>query len=283
MEDNITFTFMCDGATLLLDETEYGVTNYEGLEATDYEIEKTVNINHIGARKKRKKLLSRLVSIEFDYLGQDENKPRKRQELIRFFSPFSAGMLTVNYLGVERQIEYEVIVFDTSGGKMIAEPLSCLVELECMDPAFSDVKEQSEVISTWIGGWSFPFTLPFRLKTRGEPKTNIYNSGHMEAPVVVEFHGPAVNPYVKNLTTGKLIKLETELTSDQVLFVDTTFGKNTVEIEENGVRRDVSQLISVDTRFWRLQVGDNMVEYGSDNALQDNNVVIRYRNRYLGI
>lgn len=282
MENNITFTFVHNGLKLLLDETEYGVINYEGLEATDYVMEKNVNTNYIGEKKKRKKLLSRPVSVEFDYLGPDENKSKKRQELIRFFSPFSSGTLIVNYLGVERQIEYEVVGFDTLG-KLVAEPLSCLVELECLNPAFLDVIEQSEVISTWVGGWSFPFTLPFRLKTRGEPRTNIYNSGHIETPVLVEFHGPAVNPYVKNLTVGKLIKLDAELSSDQILYVDTTFGKNTVEIEENGVRRDVSQLISIDTRFWRLQVGDNMVEYGSDNVLQDNNVVIRYRNRYLGV
>lgn len=282
MENNITFTFVHNGLKLLLDETEYGVINYEGLEATDYVMEKNVNTNYIGEKKKRKKLLSRPFSVEFDYLGPDENKSKKRQELIRFFSPFSSGTLIVNYLGVERQIEYEVVGFDTLG-KLVAEPLSCLVELECLNPAFLDVIEQSEVISTWVGGWSFPFTLPFRLKTRGEPRTNIYNSGHIETPVLVEFHGPAVNPYVKNLTAGKLIKLDAELSSDQILYVDTTFGKNTVEIEENGVRRDVSQLISIDTRFWRLQVGDNMVEYGSDNVLQDNNVVIRYRNRYLGV
>ncbi len=29
--------------------------------------------------------------------------------------------------------------------------------------------------------------------------------------------------------------------------------------------------------------GDNMVEYGAEDALQDNNVVIRYHNRYLGV
>ena len=56
-----------------------------------------------------------------------------------------------------------------------------------------------------------------------------------------------------------------------------------MEIEENGTRTDVSQMISMESRFWRLEVGDNMVEYGAEDELQDNNVVIRYSNRYLGV
>lgn len=109
--DNIIFSFSCNDKILTLDESEYGITNYEGIESTDYELEKSININSIGEKKKRKKILSRPITVEFDYLGSDENKARKRQELIRFFTPFSTGALIVNYLGVERKIEYEVVNF----------------------------------------------------------------------------------------------------------------------------------------------------------------------------
>lgn len=282
MTEQIVFTFQSNGKSLSIDEPEYDILNYEGLEATDYELEEQTNINGIGATKKRMKLLPRPISLEFDYVGREENKSRIRQELISFFSPFRGGELTVNYLGVERKIKYEVTGFFVNS-KLLTEPLSCLLELSCMDPMFQDVLQMGEKISTWVGGWSFPFTLPFQLKERGEPRTNIINSGHVETPIQVEFHGPAKKPYIKNLTTGKIIQIEADLNSNQTLYVDTTFGKNTVEIEENGARTDVSQLISVESRFWRLQVGDNMVEYGAEDALQDNNVVIRYHNRYLGV
>lgn len=281
-ENGIFFKFESHGKILLLDDSEYSIVDYSGLEATDYEIEKEKNINFIGERKKRKQILSRPISVEFDYIGANSNKSKKRQELISFFSPFYDGVLTVTYMGIQRQILYEVSNF-LMNNKNVYDQLSCLLELECMDPAFLDCIEQSELISTWIGGWSFPFSFPIQMKERGEPKANVINSGHMETPVLIEFHGPATNPYVKNLTTGKVVKIETELTSDQVLYIDTTFGKNTVEIEKNGIRTEASQLISIDSRFWRLQVGDNMIEYGSDNALQDNDVVIRYHNRYLGV
>lgn len=281
MHNKIIFTFESSGEKLVMDGKEYGILDYEGLESTEYDLEIKDNINAPGGTLKRKRILPRPISVEFEYKGED--KSAARQKIIRFFSPYRGGMLTVSMQGVERKIEYEVDGTLKSKKKNIYYPLTGLVELKCLDPLFQDIIQTSEQISTWVGGWSFPFTLPFQLKERGEPRTNIINSGDVETPIHVEFHGPAKKPYIKNLTTGKIIQIEADLNSDQTLYVDTTFGKNTVEIEENGTRTDVSQMISMESRFWRLEVGDNMVEYGAEDELQDNNVVIRYSNRYLGV
>lgn len=281
MHNKIIFTFESSGEKLVMDGKEYGILDYEGLESTEYDLEIKDNINAPGGTSKRKRILPRPISVEFEYKGED--KSAVRQKIIRFFSPYRGGMLTVSMQGVERKIEYEVDGTLKFKKKNIYYPLTGLVELKCLDPLFQDIIQTSEQISTWVGGWSFPFTLPFQLKERGEPRTNIINSGDVETPIHVEFHGPAKKPYIKNLTTGKIIQIEADLNSDQTLYVDTTFGKNTVEIEENGTRTDVSQMISMESRFWRLEVGDNMVEYGAEDELQDNNVVIRYSNRYLGV
>lgn len=281
MHNKIIFTFESSGEKLVMDGKEYGILDYEGLESTEYDLEIKDNINAPGGTLKRKRILPRPISVEFEYKGED--KSAVRQKIIRFFSPYRGGMLTVSMQGVERKIEYEVDGTLKFKKKNIYYPLTGLVELKCLDPLFQDIIQTSEQISTWVGGWSFPFTLPFQLKERGEPRTNIINSGDVETPIQVEFHGPAKKPYIKNLTTGKIIQIEADLNSDQTLYVDTTFGKNTVEIEENGTRTDVSQMISMESRFWRLEVGDNMVEYGAEDALQDNNVIIRYSNRYLGV
>lgn len=281
MHNKIIFTFESSGEKLVMDGKEYGILDYEGLESTEYDLEIKDNINAPGGTLKRKRILPRPISVEFEYKGED--KSAVRQKIIRFFSPYRGGMLTVSMQGVERKIEYEVDGTLKFKKKNIYYPLTGLVELKCLDPLFQDVIQTSEQISTWVGGWSFPFTLPFQLKERGEPRTNIINSGDVETPIHVEFHGPAKKPYIKNLTTGKIIQIEADLNSDQILYVDTTFGNNTVEIEENGTRTDVSQMISMESRFWRLEVGDNMVEYGAEDELQDNNVVIRYSNRYLGV
>ena len=146
------FSLTRNGKTVILDEPEYGVTDYSGLEATDYDLEKTVNTNYIGERLKRKKILSRPISISADWLGRDEEKSAKRQELIAFFSPFSSGTLTVNYMGVERTIEYEVESFKINTVSL-HETLDFQVDLICMDPMFQDVLQTGDSIATWIRGW----------------------------------------------------------------------------------------------------------------------------------
>ena len=172
--NRIVFSFSKGEETLVLDEPDFGVTEYSGIEATDYELEKSVNSNFIGERLKRKKVLSRPIAISADYLG-NEDKSDKRQELIRFFSPFSSGILTVNHLGVEREIEYEVESFRFTS-QNIYDVLEFEIELSCMDPMFKDIVQTGEAISTWVKGWASKCTLPFNLKDRGEPKKNVFNS-----------------------------------------------------------------------------------------------------------
>ena len=282
MTEEIVFTFQSNGKTLSIDEPEYDILNYEGLEATDYELEEQTNINGIGATKKRMKLLPRSISLEFDYVGREENKSRIRQELIQFFSPFRGGELVVNYLGVERKIQYEVTGFFVNS-KLLTEPLSCLLELSCMDPMFEDILQSSEQISTWVGGWKWKFKLPFRMKQRGEPRKNIINEGHVETPVEIEFHGPAVNPQILNLITGEFIRIERELTSDDILYINTAFGEKKVEIIRDGVREDAFDYLDLESKFFSLQVGDNVIEYQSENGLNPQSVQIYYYNRYIGV
>ncbi len=276
------FSLTRNGKTLILDEPEYGVTDYSGLEATDYDLEKTVNTNYIGERLKRKKILSRPISISADWLGQDDEKSAKRQELIAFFSPFSSGTLTVNYMGVERTIEYEVEAFKINTVNL-HETLDFQADLICMDPMFWDVMETGETIATWVRGWKWKFTLPFKMKERGEPQKNIINTGHVETPVEIYFHGPAVNPSIKNITTGETIRIIRELTTDDVLYINTGFRQKKVEIIRNGTRTDAFDYIDLSSRFFSLQVGDNVIEYASENGLAPQNVEIYYKNRYLGV
>lgn len=150
--EKIIFSLSRNGKMIVLDEPEYGVTDYSGLEATDYELEKSVNTNYIGERLKRKKVLSRPISIEADFLGADDEKSAKRQELIAFFSPFSGGKLTVSYMGTERSIDYEVEAFQIDTVNRY-DVMSFKIELICMDPMFQDVLQTGDSIATWIRGW----------------------------------------------------------------------------------------------------------------------------------
>lgn len=281
MHNKIIFTFESSGERLVMDGKEYGILDYEGLESTEYDLEIKDNINTPGGTLKRKRILPRPISVEFEYKGED--KSAVRQKIIRFFSPYRGGMLTVSMQGVERKIEYEVDGTLKFKKKNIYYPLTGLVELKCLDPLFQDVIENGEQISTWIGGWKWKFKLPFRMKQRGEPQKNIINEGDVETPVEIEFHGPAVNPKIINHSTGEFIRIKKEITSDEFLYINTAFGKKRVEIIRNGTREDAFDYIDLDSRFFSLRPGDNVIEYQSENGLAPQSVQIYYYNRYLGV
>ena len=99
----------------------------------------------------------------------------------------------------------------------------------------------------------------------------------------IYFHGPAVNPKITNLSTGESIRIKRELTTDDVLYISTAFGKKKVEIIRNDTRTDAFDYIDLASQFFSLQVGDNVIEYASENGLDPQNVEIRYRNRYIGV
>ena len=90
-------------------------------------------------------------------------------------------------------------------------------------------------------------------------------------------------PCVINHATGEFIKVERTLTTDDTLYITTEFGNKKVEIERNGVRNNAFNYIDLDSTFFQLKVGDNMIEYTTDNDLEPQSVEIRYRNRYLGV
>lgn len=139
------------------------MTAYEGLESTDYDLLTEENVGYAGERKRRMKILKRPIAIEFDYLGY-EDIPEVRQKLIGFFSPYSSGNLTVDFMGTERAIEYEVQKLKFSS-QNVFEPISCLLELVCVDPDFQTPYHLMEAISTWVDGLEMEIQAPISHET----------------------------------------------------------------------------------------------------------------------
>lgn len=207
-----------------------------------------------------------------------------RDRMLKVINPkLGESTLEYRYVGKERTIK---VVPDNTpsmpikSNKKITE---CEIVLLAHDPYMKDIYETGEEISTWIGGMPFKFSLPFSLKKRGSTKKNIYNDGHVETPVKIYFKGPAVNPKVINNTTGEFIQVIRELTADDTLIINTEFGNKTVEIVRNGVSTNAFHYIDLDSEFFNLQVGDNLIEYSSDNEINPQSVEIRYKNRYVGV
>lgn len=280
MDKNLTLKLESNDKTLILGENNFKIISVEGLESSDYEINISDNLFADGGRVNKKSIKPRPIVIEFDFTDL-ESSEEIRQFLIGFFNPKNSGTLFVNYSGTERYIKYAVESFKNKRDSLY-EPLNCIVDLICPNPHFNDI-EVGDEISTWIGGWKFKFKLPFKFKQKGEPRKNIFNAGHLETPVQIVFKGPAVNPKVTNITTGKFIKVNRTLSSDDTLYINTSYGNKTVEIERDGIRKNAFNYIDLDSTFFNLEVGDNLIEYSTDNNIDPQSVQIIHKSRFLGV
>lgn len=251
-----------------------------GLDGFEYEVKTNERNHYDGDDVESKRIGKRPIAVTFE-CPNVEKASETRDQLLRFFDPKQTGTLLVDYCGVLKTIDYEVESLKDNQNNLY-EPLKMHVELVCPEPFFKTITESNTEISTWIGGLKFPFKLPFHLKRRGEPRVNIINSGHVETPVQIIFKGPAYNPTVKLLQTREYIRVKRELTSDDTLYIDTTFGVNSVEIERDGIRENAFSAIDWRSDFFQLRVGDNLVEYTTENQLVPQSVEIRFRERYLG-
>lgn len=229
------------------------------------------------------------ISIEFGIIANSESELIQYRDSVRkILNPkLGEGYLVYEDDEKERTIKCILNALPTfktmpgyhgQNGKMG----SCLISLTAHNPYWFD-DENSEEVTSWIGGCKFKFKLPFKLKTRGDKTKNIYNDGDVETPLEIIFKGPAVNPSIINLTTNEFIKVNRTLGSDDTLYITTDFNNKKVEIESNGVRTNAFNYIDLDSTFFSLDIGDNMLEYTNDNVLDSNRVIIKYKIRHLGV
>lgn len=254
-----------------------------GIEGSEYTVETENNNQYDGDTVLDRRIEKRPISVTFEY-PDARNAPDKRDFLIGFFNPKRTGSLEVDYCGRRRYIEYEVVSVKDNQANL-NEPLKMLVELICPEPTFKEIYEDETVIETWINGWQWKFSLPFKFRERGPQRLMVHNSGHLATPVQIIFPGPALNPQVINHTIGKFMKINRSLGPYDVLYVNTDFDKKSVEIvRENGQRENAFDYIDIQNKFFELEVGANEIEFKCDDAdLVPQEVRIRYRNRYLGV
>lgn len=100
---------------------------------------------------------------------------------------------------------------------------------------------------------------------------------------VVEGRGSAGD--IENVTTAITAVAEAypELKSNEnykTLMNELSMTENLIAEHR---RTDAFDYIDLSSRFFSLQVGDNVIEYASENGLAPQNVEIYYKNRYLGV
>lgn len=157
------------------------------------------------------------------------------------------------------------------------------ISFYCQDPYWLDEKGKDIDIKSVQGGLKFGLSLPTKLATVSFFK-EIDNVGDAETPVQIEYIGPAKNPRITNETTGKYIQVDAEIGEQEKLVIDTREGKETVNLITPHEIKDVYNNINLNSTFFKLIIGKNLIRYSSDLETAKDQVIIKdYTNKYIGV
>lgn len=289
MSEKVTYTNNKGLSVELGNEGPFVLTKIEGTGAVAMEMQTQKSPYQDGVTYIDGTLEPRIMSIEVTLLaGSIEEMAARRRQMLSAFNPkCGAGVLKYRLGSLEKEIlaiPEQAPVFPSA--KPFEDRMQRgLIQLYCPNPFFTDIKEHTEEIVTWIGGLCFPLTLPVAFATKGkEPRRAIRNLGDVPTPVEITFKGPATNPKVTNISTGEYVKVKETIVSGQTLSITTEFGKKRVEIrDEGGNVTNAFNKIDLESTFWSLEPGENLIEYSSDDPDEPAEVYIKHKNRYIGV
>ena len=182
--------------------------------------------------------------------------------------------------GVDLQIEVKGI--DVVTDVDTANPLNArvLTEMEAEYPFLLGVNE--EVDNAFIfegGGMEIPMSIPMDMSGGGGGgEITVSNDGNYEAYPRFLFAGPLITPTLTNVTTGKVLNVNTSLaTFDDKLEVDIFL--RTARFLPSGV--NARRYISGD--FWTLAIGSNTIKLGAASFNTTGRCSVFFRDTYLNI
>lgn len=270
-----------DKPSVLSSGNPYRLMMFEGLGEVAAEMHLNKSFAQDGSTHSSTVLSERHPYLQFVLVGKDwEDLSRIRRQATRVFNPKSKGTLEFSYGAnsyVLKVIPESLPVYsqeDTSGKTQVAS-----VSLVAPDPYWQSAEEYSEEIVTWIGGLTFPLELPTGFATAGEQIINVINYGDVETPVTIRIEGKATNPKITNTLTGEYIRVNRIVESGEILEITTGFGDKKVKLEGTSV----FHYIDLDSTFFSLNVGDNVIELTTDDLSDSAKISIAYKYRYLGV
>lgn len=154
----------------------------------------------------------------------------------------------------------------------------------CPNPYWMDEQQTTRALKYEENGLTFPLRLPTSFAFSSY-KGIFTNDGDVDTPVIIHYQGPAKNPAVINETTNKKIKVNYDLTADDVLEISTEFGNKRVEVVKgDGTRVNVFHWIDLESDFFQLVPGDNLLTYESDQEKDRETAIVTvyWNNRYSG-
>lgn len=268
------------------------LSHIEGLGHPGATSQKSQGVNQDGANSEDSLLDARVIKLQATIRTQNREKLYElRRRIFRIINPKTynqatgkRGELLIYYTNDYRKYRIYGKVEDSAEfNERKNNHDKATISFYCQDPYWLDAEGQDIDIKSVQDGLRFPLSLANKFAVVSFYK-EIDNKGDVEAPVQIEYVGPAQNPRISNETTGEYIQVNRHISEGEKLVIDTREGKETVNLITPHEVKDVYNDIDLNSTFFRLIVGKNLIKYSSDiEGARDKVTIIDYTNKYVGV
>lgn len=312
MNKKISLKFECNNKILELNsESLYKIISIEGIESSDYEINIFNNLQNDGGTVENKRIKPRPIVITGDSSAKKDSD--EHSNLIGFFNPHYTGKVTINYCGNEKTIGYEVESF-IAKTENINKPIEFILHIICPDPFWKEIEEESKDLVTWISnlefkeeGFSTEQNENYWIETENSSEgfeefqsefgtgegiefgyrflnqiVEIDNIGDVKTPIRIVFRADAdvVKPYIQDMNSYELIRVNKTLKAGDVLEIITEYGNKNIYLN----RQKAHQYLDFLNSTWlQLNPGINLIKYGAESGINNLECRVFYTPKYLGV
>ncbi len=261
---------------------EYELMEVSGFSAAEITVLTSAGYMQNGATYRASQLSGRLFTITIDDVkGSYEDLVASRMELAKVLNPLLSGRLYINN-GIDQYfadcVIYEGLTPINAQGDTSQE---YEIAFYSAYPFIRGSIEHSVKMAGFQGGLTLPYSLPYSLGTQGDIITINY-SGSIDAPLLVEFRGPAVHPRITKKQTGEYIAVDETLLEGETLWIDTTpkaVEVYTLDSSENKVAAD--QKTDPLSTYFNLTRGQNTIEFAANSGTPE--VYLHWYDQYVGV
>jgi hypothetical protein len=228
----------------------------------------------------------RNITIEGTILAAsvDESFEHRRQ-LLRIFTPKQRGMLV--YRGKQIGCIVEEASFAAS---QISRAPAFFISLLCPSPFFESLNDIRAELASWQENFHFPLEIVappgIEMGIRQPSQIiTIENEGDVSCGCEIIFKalGTVDTPELSDMDTGDYMRINTTMVAGQEIHVYTHFAGKRVVSVVGTTETNAFHLIDVGSTFLQLAAGRNMLRYDAKANIDSLEVVVKYREQWLGV
>jgi len=270
------------------------LTTIEGLDVPDITVQTYKGLKQDGVTYIDNTLNERAISLEAVIIANTYNELAElRRRLIEVFNP-KLGLGELVFDDGLRQLKIPAIIDAApilpGGSSNQSDRFQrVLITFYCPTPFWQELTENIVNMALWVGAFQFPLNIPETGIIMGYKEesiiANVVNNGDVPCGIRIEFKalGSVVNPYIVNLNSQDMIKINKTMQAGEIITVTTHFGNKKVTSEMNGVVNNIFQFVDPASVFLQLDIGDNILRYGADAGEESLEVNIFYSPQFLGV